>query len=279
MTEPEARASIRRILVALDASGASLAALDAAAQLAATLEAEIEALFVEDVDLLHLAGLPFAREAGVAFAPARRMASADMERALRAQAARAQRALEQAAARVSVRCTFRVERGPVAATLLAAAAAADLVAVGLSARPAARGGRTARVLAAEAPRHTLVLPHGETLRAPVIVIYDGTAAATRALTLAATLAQAEQWPLIVWIACRDEARYEALREDVAAPLRGAGVSASFRWWQDHDAGRFVRESRRGRGGTLVLPASLAPAERERLTEALERAGGAVLLVR
>ncbi len=81
MTDPEARAPIRRILVALDASGASLAALDAAARLAATLEAELLGLFVEDEDLLRLAGLPCAREVGFTFTQARRMESADMERA------------------------------------------------------------------------------------------------------------------------------------------------------------------------------------------------------
>ena len=49
---------MRRILVAVDASPHSLAALDAALRLAADLEAEIIGLFVEDINLLRLAGMP-----------------------------------------------------------------------------------------------------------------------------------------------------------------------------------------------------------------------------
>ena len=49
----------RRILVAIDASAASLDALAAATALASRLGAALEGLFVEDEDLLRLAALPF----------------------------------------------------------------------------------------------------------------------------------------------------------------------------------------------------------------------------
>ena len=61
----------RRILVALDASPHSLAALEAAAELAASLRAELIGLFVEDANLLRVAGFPFAREFGAYTAQAR----------------------------------------------------------------------------------------------------------------------------------------------------------------------------------------------------------------
>ena len=56
--------TLRRIVVGLDAGPRDRAALEAAAQLAARMQAELVGLFVEDIDLLHLAGLPFAREVG-----------------------------------------------------------------------------------------------------------------------------------------------------------------------------------------------------------------------
>ena len=62
MNEHEREPTIRRILVALDASRHSLAALEAASELAEALKAELVGIFVEDVNLLYLAGLPFARE-------------------------------------------------------------------------------------------------------------------------------------------------------------------------------------------------------------------------
>ena len=55
---------IRRILVALDASEASRAAIRSAVDLAARFRAELVGLFVEDVNLLRSAQLPFVRKVG-----------------------------------------------------------------------------------------------------------------------------------------------------------------------------------------------------------------------
>ena len=52
MNERELEPTIRRILVALDASPHSLAALEAASELADALKAELVGIFVEDVNLL-----------------------------------------------------------------------------------------------------------------------------------------------------------------------------------------------------------------------------------
>ncbi|MFW5810637.1 MAG: universal stress protein, partial [Thermodesulfobacteriota bacterium] len=56
--------TIRRILVALDASPASLEGLKTAAELAERLNAELYGLFVEDIDLLRAVELPFVTEIG-----------------------------------------------------------------------------------------------------------------------------------------------------------------------------------------------------------------------
>ena len=62
MTDPRANDPSLRILVALDASPYSHAAIEVATILAADLRAELQALFIEDIDLLRLAALPFTRE-------------------------------------------------------------------------------------------------------------------------------------------------------------------------------------------------------------------------
>ena len=53
---------VRRILVALDASPHSHAALEEAAALAKPLQAELAGVFVLDAELLRLSALPVARE-------------------------------------------------------------------------------------------------------------------------------------------------------------------------------------------------------------------------
>ena len=68
---PEAARPPRRIVVALDASSHSHAALAAAVALAGRLQAELQGIFVEDVNLLRLAELPFAREVRFGLSAAR----------------------------------------------------------------------------------------------------------------------------------------------------------------------------------------------------------------
>jgi len=78
------------------------------ARLAREMQAELLGLFIEDVELLRFAALPFAREIGGASAQARAVDLASLERELRAQA----RALEREIAAIlgAGSWTLRVER-------------------------------------------------------------------------------------------------------------------------------------------------------------------------
>lgn len=118
---------IRRIVVGFDPAPCSWPVLEAAAELAQSMEAELVGLFVESQDLLHFAGLPFAREMGLASATRRALDVKAMERSLRALAGEARRTLAAIAGRTSVQWSFRVARGSLAAELLAAAGEADLL--------------------------------------------------------------------------------------------------------------------------------------------------------
>lgn len=188
MTEGEA--AFRRIVVGLDASPASLDALAAAAALAGRLGADLAGLFVEDEDLIRLAGLPFA---GVVRVPSGVREGIDRPQAeaeLRALAARAREALERAASAQRVACTFRVARGRVVAEVLASADAPDLLVLGAGGHRrsgAARLGDTARAAADRARSSVLVLRRGGRLGKPVVAVDDGTPGAARALAVARAL--------------------------------------------------------------------------------------------
>jgi hypothetical protein len=116
---------IRRITVVQDSAQAA-PALDALAEAAAALEAELTGLFLEDIGLLHFAGLPFAREIGASAQP-RGLDVQTMERRLRSQAEQARRALAAAAEGKPLRWSFRIERGTLPAGLRSALTDADLV--------------------------------------------------------------------------------------------------------------------------------------------------------
>ena len=117
--------SVRRIVVALDSSAHATAALEAAAALDERLQAELEGLFVEGIDLLNLAGLPFGSEFSLTTGSRRPFDTKALEEQLRQEAARVRRALDAAAQRARVHATFRVARGRVPAEVMAAAEGAD----------------------------------------------------------------------------------------------------------------------------------------------------------
>jgi nucleotide-binding universal stress UspA family protein len=189
-----------RILVALDASPQSVAALRAAAELAALLEAELEGLFVEDINLLHLCGLPFGREVGSYTASVRQLNDRAMERNLRALAIAIREAMEREAAQLPVRWTFQVRRGAVVAELLAASQSAAMLSLGRAGRRRRRTlGSVAESVVRQCSRPVLILGEEGGLTRPLSVLYTGSEAADRALRLAIDLEVRNPGGLRVWV--------------------------------------------------------------------------------
>src|SRR6516165_4867430 len=254
MREGEAEFVLHRILVALDASTHSMAALAAAVQLAAAMEAELEGLFVEDVNLLRLAGLPFAREVRHT-ASLEALDSLRMERALKAQAAQAREALAAAARRAQVQWSFRVVRGQVAQEVLAAAAQADLVTLGKQGRsrsPGARLGSTALRVALDAPGTLLLVEHGVPGGLPVLVLYDGSEGAERALDAAARLAKASGSPPIVLLLADTPDAAQRLEQQATHRMEVWAVRPRFRSLPAADVHTLSRALQLEGGGLVVL---------------------------
>ena len=139
---------IRRVIVRLDPVLQSRALLEAAVELAGEMQAELLGLYVENQDLLHFAGLPFARELGFESATRRALDVESMERSLRALAKEARQALESVAAHTQVQWSFRVVRGTPAAELLATAEAHDLVIAHLELPPEEASAASVRIVRA-----------------------------------------------------------------------------------------------------------------------------------
>lgn len=252
--------SLRRILVAINGSPHSRAALDAAVRLAVAFEAEVEGLFVEDERLLRASRLPFAKEVRAYTAPPRRLSDDRMQRQLRRRAERVERALRRSAEQGEVPHTFRTEQGDVTQELRRAAAEADLLVLGKTSTASSRRrlGSTSQTLVADAPAPVLILrdriPAGE----PVLVYYDGSAAAETALRLATRLARRAEAPALdVLLPAHDAAETDRLREQVRAggdasdlPVRLHPLTQA----EGHRLSAFVRE----KGGIVVLPAGCPP---------------------
>ena len=231
MSEQDEELTIRRILIALDASHHSLAALRAAARLASSLEAELHGLFVEDINLLRVAGLPMARELQFPFSKHAPMNPESMKRQLRAQANQARRALASVCRREQIEWTFQVVRGGVSSKVLEEAAKADLLCLGRISRPVMQRpslGSTARAAATRAQHSVLLISHGAPVRPPVVVTYDGSSDTEHALLLASRLTQDLGGFLTILVPADAPGSSEKIQQQIAHRLGGENLMIRYR---------------------------------------------------
>jgi nucleotide-binding universal stress UspA family protein len=280
MSESRSGESIQRILVAVDASPPSFAALEAAAELASKLQAELMALFVEDITLIRLAESPFAIEIGLVSGSIRQLDTQQMQRQLRAQANRVRRRLSLLADRWGIRWDFRVARGAIDDELMAAASKADLVILGrMGWSGSQRLGSTAQAMAAQQVRPALIHAPRVKLRSLILVIYDGSETARRALTMAAGLVERQKGYLTVAILSTGHERAKDLQIEVGLWLRSRGMQARYRWLLEADEGMIKELMRVEEGCVLVLPGELSILEGERLTGLIDDLRCPVMVVR
>lgn len=272
--------SIARIVVALDASPHSRAALAAAVELSAALGAALVGIYVEDISLLRMAQLRVSVEVGSASGRIRRVDEQRVSYALRSQAGRARRALRRAAEHWGVRWSFEVLRGTIARQLLEAADDADLVIlgrVGWSDKPVL--GSTAESLLSEAPRRTLLLDARHHLPHSLLALYDGSESSSRALDTAVELSRQAGRYLTVAIVADDVDQARELQAEAAAYLQAPSVEHSFRWLIE--ANSYDLQEMLGPPGTtaLIVPAENRLLRGRSLRDAVQQLDCPVLIVR
>jgi nucleotide-binding universal stress UspA family protein len=194
---------LNRILFASDTMQRGEEALHAAAELASQLQAELVGLFIEDTNLLRLAGLPFAQEICTSSAAQRPLDLASMERAMREQASQMREAVASIAKRRNVPWSFGIRRGSVIHVTLAASEDADLLILGR---------RDLHRLTSPAKRGAL------SNKQPILVVYDGSSGGQRALETGEFLANQREVDLIVVISDHQADRRRLL--DETRPLPG-----------------------------------------------------------
>ncbi len=191
---------MRRIAITLDAFEVSARALEQAVLLAERMGAQLEGIFVEDIDLIHIAELPFLREVR-SVSRSEDMISLDrMEQELRVLARRAERLLSEQASRHNVPWSFRIWRGSIDTDLLAVGIEADVFAL---TRLGAGLGR---------------MPALRTRLSAVSVLFTGTEASVRALETAMNLVTGPQQELNVLLPVEDGAEISRLQQLAAKQL-------------------------------------------------------------
>ncbi|MFN7087666.1 MAG: hypothetical protein ACK4N4_13735 [Burkholderiales bacterium] len=184
-----------RVIVAVGPAAPDPLLLAVAARLARSGDAELATLFVEDINLLRLAELPFAIEIGMASSTMRRLGVSDIERALKRQAAELRGVLAEITAAAQLDWTFEMVRGRPARVLLQAAGKGDLVVLtGAAVRTLAHTALTGAMRSALAG----ILPGARPRRAqPVAAALHPGPGALRVLAAAHRLAQANAADLLL----------------------------------------------------------------------------------
>ncbi len=246
---------IRTIAVAIDCSPHSRASLDAAAEMAARLQAELLGLFVEDINLLRIAGLPFTEEIHLYSESTGKLDEEQLERLLRLQAREAEELLQRTAASRTLRHTFRVLRGMVPEQLMTAATEADILVLGRSGRsPSCRKGlgSTARTALYEGKQNVLLMRPGFTAAGgPLLVLYDGSGGSRRALVTALAIAGPESMLHLIIVDQDPEA--EALRrKEAEAMIAPTGIETEYHHLPIADGNQLARYIRMIDSGLLVL---------------------------
>ena len=199
MSARRPEAAIERVLLALEATACTRCFFEPFVELAARLDAELEALIIEDPNLLRSSELPFTRQVSALTAREERLEIPSLERELRGLARRAERLLADAAEGRRLRWSLRVVRGEPSREMSSAARGSELVAI-------------------PAERRVSLFRRDE----PVLVLHDGSFAGDQAVAAAGRLARTAGHEVQVVVAAKDPrpvvARLEAQASAAARDL-------------------------------------------------------------
>lgn len=276
------KSSIKQILVALDGSPSSMSALENSIELAIRLNAELVGLFVEDINLLRATQLPFTREISFFSSGFRRLEAADLERQLRVQADRVRRIMEQVIGSKKMSATFRIARGTIAEEILNAGKDADLLVLGKTGRSRPgfhKSGSTVRNVVIQRQGLTLVWHAISAGPRPVVLTYDGSQSAGKALDVAVSLLKQQHNSLIVYLLAESREQGLTLRLDVSDKLKETGISATFRILVRPSMQSLLWLLKTDNAGPVVFTCNSIQVSGEHLCSLVDEITNPVLLVR
>ncbi|MEN8206984.1 MAG: hypothetical protein ABFS24_13370 [Pseudomonadota bacterium] len=270
MTSTAEQHAFRRIVVTMGASESSSPVLETAVRLAAILGAELEGVFVEDINLIRLAELPFLREVRPWPFAEEALSSQRMQRELRTMARQAEHMLEQAAAELGVSCSFRVWRGRTEAASLTTAFEADVLSLG---RISSRISRQSRIMP---------VPHRKAVQYTINsinVLFTDSVQAARALDAACHMAKNLGVQLNILLADNKPDKEQALKKKAGAILDANALHALFIILNDVDIPSLAHTVNASGDSVLIAEAGHPLLQNESLDQCLEALSCPLLLVR
>ena len=274
---------IRQIVVAFGSSQVPSETLEAAAELAAALRAEVRALMVEEGWLEQVAELPVTNELYLGTRTIQPWNRDRLRLELRARAEQTRRVVRQVAERRGVHISFEVMRGEVATVLEQARGAGILstvVARGRPALPLTPRTRHAQIDWLRRSRgFTFIHREGRIERLPVLLYYDGSPSAARALEIVGVLRHGHRDDVRVLLPPASAGESAGLMAEIDAWRREHGLRVVVHQLASDHEEDLARAFGQFRRSLMVLPAG-APVLRPEAGAAAEvlESASAVLVV-
>ena len=272
---------VRRILVPLDHSKHSLAALHAAVVLARHYEAELRGVFVEDTTLLKLAELPFHQEVGEYTASIREISSEGLTRGIFVQSQWIIKSFRRLVHQTDLNGDFIVLRGDVSEIINGECHECDLVVIGKSGKNilgASRLGSTARKMIQCHQIPLLLVEENNQLGAPIILLFDNSPAAKVGLETAREFLDPNE-TLIILVNKDDPQAYAEAKAYLTQWTTIHPITISIETFRTRSIHRFIQMIDRLKIGLFILPQHSEPINKEIIAVSLEKISLPILLIR
>lgn len=191
---------IKKILVAMDSSRHSEAALEAAVAIAKALEANIQGLFVHDEKWMQICRLPSTTQVNKLTGEIEPLGIDKLEEQIKRLEERIHRRFEQISRRHKLSYSWKSMEGEVEQKLLEASGEADLITIGMKGEfftGRKKLGSTAKTIIEKSPKPVLILQEGLKIGQSIIALDNGTELSLRGIKLALSLAEKNESKLFI----------------------------------------------------------------------------------
>ncbi|MDZ7719270.1 MAG: universal stress protein [Balneolaceae bacterium] len=252
--ENEKTILVREILVAVDTSKHSQAALEAAALLARILEAKIQGFFVYDEIWNRVSRLPSISVVNSLTGQISPFEDQTMENQVSVLENRLRKKLENISRRHKITYSWNSTRGKVEEEILEAAKNSDLITIGLKGASARRKvlGSSARRIIQQADKPILILKEGLHLGRKITAVYDGSEESYRAVQAALNIAERNESTITILMVNNNSELHSERNKEIEKLLRNSPVYAKVELLDQPNASRFLNSVNQQKSGLLIL---------------------------
>lgn len=271
---------VEQILVSLDSSLHSFAALKSAVELAQHYDAKLQGVFIEDVTLLSLAEMPFRQEVGEYSAIVRDISADGMTRSIFVQSRWVVRTFQKMVNQTELQGDFSILRGKVAEIIDQEARKCDLLIIGKTGTNLVgrrRLGSTARALIQKVQKPLLLVEEGNRLGYPVIVLFDDSPLGKTSLETAADLTDPGE-RLIIFLNEDDTGEFQKNKKALQRWSEDKRIDITIQSYKTRSFTRFIRMIEGLKTGLLVLPHLEDPSKRPYIEYCLKEVSLTILLI-